>query len=102
MMTCEFEIRFGRIYFINPNANQGPKSEKESAGIPAGIGIPATFVGINFWGQIPAFFPEFVGIISPIGIPATSVGINFWGQIPAFLTAIFVEIILKIPPEQNL
>jgi hypothetical protein len=48
---------------------QGPKSETEFAGIPAGIGIPATFVGINFWGQIPAFLPEFVGIISPIGIP---------------------------------
>ena len=47
---------------FNHGTRQGTKSERKICGIPDGIGIPANFAGIHFFGIFRRNFSEWIGI----------------------------------------
>ena len=57
-----FNRRLHRLWSIlNPKWDQGTKSERNFCGIPDGIGIPANFAGIHFFGIFRRNFSEWIG-----------------------------------------
>ena len=61
VLQCDagFVLKAGNI--VKRVRNQGTKSERKICGIPDGIGIPANFAGIHFFGIFRRNFSEWIG-----------------------------------------